>query len=83
MKIQNILYFTKILSGKELPWDTFTSCLKFPLQRSVPQRIDISDWFQSKLPLRKVLFSLWSEIRGQKKTKPKNGSQLSLFLKHT
>lgn len=81
MKIQNILYFTKILTGKALPWDTFTGCLKIPVQRSVPHRFDVSNWFQSNLPLHNVLVSLWSELRGQKKTKPNKGCQLLLFLK--
>ena len=43
-----VLHFR--MSGLGLPWHTFMSCLKIRLQRLLLNRIDISNWFKSKLP---------------------------------
>lgn len=65
-----VLHFR--MSGLGLPWHTFMSCLKIRLQRLLLNRIDISNWFKSKLPFYNVLFSLRSVVV---KTKPNKTKQ--------
>ena len=65
-----VLHFR--MSGLGLPWHTFMSCLKIRLQRLLLNRIDISNWFKSKLPFYNVLFSLRSVVI---KTKPNKTKQ--------